>query len=500
MAEERMTPDGGRASWLWTELFRTFQVALDPKKLALAAVGLVATAFGWWLLSLVFFGLTAAPNAMDYTPEVMQQRNANLTAEQAKEKADKELAAANARHALLTRLAGPGGTFRTWPWNENRGPNPFLMATGQLREPVFERGRFLNWLLTEQFPVLIEPLVKFLTPLALLFSPNAGTVTQLYLLLITLWNLVVWSFFGAAITRIAVVQIAGQDRAGLGESIRFVASRYGHYLAAPVVPIVVVAGLTLVGVLYGLIHLIPLLGDVINAFFWPILILLGFAQAMLLVGLIGFPLMYPTISAEGTDTFDALSRTYSYVFQGPWNYLFYGFIAVVYGAVLVFFVTFMGSLVVYLGKWSVGQTPGNQYLERPPENLFIYAPTSFGWYELLGGDRASPNLAWWNHFSAGMVSVWVTLVLLLVIGFGYSYFYTASTMIYLLMRHKVDDTDLDEVYFDEDEPDEPLLPPPPVVASSPTPGVGEMKMVEAPTLRKTEPVAAPAEAKPADGA
>src|SRR5262245_58741763 len=39
----------------WTKLFTAFKVALDPKKLLLAAAGIVAMWFGWWLLSVVFF-------------------------------------------------------------------------------------------------------------------------------------------------------------------------------------------------------------------------------------------------------------------------------------------------------------------------------------------------------------------------------------------------------------------------------------------------------------
>ena len=64
------------------------------------------------------------------------------------------------------------------------------------------------------------------------------------------------------------------------------------------------------------------------------------------------------IRSEGSDTFDALSRSYNYVFQSPWNYIWYSLVAVAYGAVLVFFVGFMGSFVVYLTKWSLSQTPG----------------------------------------------------------------------------------------------------------------------------------------------
>src|SRR5437868_14477275 len=54
----------------WTVLFRGFQVALDPKKLLLAAAGIMAMAFGWWLLAVIFFSARAAPPIWptDYQP------------------------------------------------------------------------------------------------------------------------------------------------------------------------------------------------------------------------------------------------------------------------------------------------------------------------------------------------------------------------------------------------------------------------------------------------
>ncbi len=110
-------------------------------------------------------------------------------------------------------------------------------------------------------------------------------------------------------------------------------------------------------------------------------------MAVVLIGLLGWPLMNPTISAEGSDSFDALSRSYSYVFQAPWHYLWYTTVALAYGAVLVFFVGLMGSLMVYLGEWGVSQAPflssSNPASDREPTYLFVNAPTSFGWRDLL---------------------------------------------------------------------------------------------------------------------
>ena len=94
-------------------------------------------------------------------------------------------------------------------------------------------------------------------------------------------------------------------------------------------------------------------------------------------------MMYATISAEGSDSFDAISRSYSYVYQSPWHYIWYSLVALAYGAVVVFFVGFMGSLIVYLGKWGVSQTPFIETADRDPSFLFVHAPESFGWRALL---------------------------------------------------------------------------------------------------------------------
>src|SRR5256885_10058296 len=76
MADERI---GGpeteeRTYWGWTELFRTFQVALDPKKLLLAAVGILVMFAGWWVLSRAFYGSRSAPKDTDYSVPAYQTK------------------------------------------------------------------------------------------------------------------------------------------------------------------------------------------------------------------------------------------------------------------------------------------------------------------------------------------------------------------------------------------------------------------------------------------
>jgi hypothetical protein len=489
---------GATRPWLWTELFRTFQVALDPKKLVLAAIGLVVAWAATALLSAIFFSMKSEPLLKDYPDDTYLKRGDSP--EVAHRKANDAYSNDRISYEFARSLAGKdefgnGGVFRVYPWNENRGPNPYLLIAGQTHHGSGVAGVW-EWIKHDGIRVMLEPLRKFLSPVSKMLDPRADFTTRIYLLLVALVTLATWAFFGGAITRIAVMQLAGKDPPGMTDALRFVCQKYVHYVAAPLVPILFVAGIVLITVVgFGLIYLIPYLGDLFDGVLWPIVLLLGFAQALLLVGLVGYPLMFATISAEGSDTFDALSRSYNYVYQAPWNYLWNATVAIVYGMALVFFVGFMGSMVVYLSKWSIAQTPGTGQIEsRRADHLFMYAPTTFGWRDLLV-DRPElktsataeernaymdKSLSGGNYISARLIQAWTILVVLFVIGYGYSYFFTSSTMIYLLMRHKIDDTELDEVYSEDELPDEPLLPP----TTLPGPGAQpQVQMVDPPTLR-----------------
>jgi hypothetical protein len=424
----------------------------------------------------------------------------------------------------------PYGRLRTWPWFEDRGPNPYLLITGRattygddgVRPVPWERGEFFAWVARDQVPVLIEPLVKFLRPIVYLFDPGAGGWNRLYLILVVLWTLLSWGLFGGAITRMAAVQVARpNEKVGMTEAFRFASSRYKSFFSAPLFPLLFLLVLTVFLIIFGLVQEWTFFfGDIFVAgLFWPLVLLVGLIMAVVLVGLVGWPLMYSTISAEGSDSFDAISRSYSYVYQAPWQYLWYSIVAIVYGAVLVFFVGLMGSLMVYLGKWGVSRAPTIE--SREPTYLFVFAPTSYGWRDLLLYNQPETetvpvvhnsgtvgqeltlsktyrdSMTWHNYVGAILVSIWIYILFLMVVGFGYSYFWCAGTIIYLLMRRKVDDTEMDEVHLEEEEFEEPA-PRPSSAAATTAPAAdaaGGRTMVEAPTLR-TPATPAPATVPP----
>jgi hypothetical protein len=426
--------------------------------------------------------------------------------------------------ALRTPRFKPYGRLRTMPWFEDRGPNPYLLVTGNyvvvnddgtVTNVPWTRGGFIAWLFGEQAPVLLEPLVKFFRPLIYLFDPAGGFLNRVYLLLVIVWLLATWALFGGAITRIAAVQVARtNERVGLFESLKFVWTRYKSFFCAPLFPLLFLFVITVVLFFFGLLEVyLFVVGDLLMPLLWPLVLLAGLIMAVVLVGLLGYPLMYSTISAEGSDAFDAISRSYSYVYQAPWHYLWYSLVAVIYGAVLVFFVGFMGSLLIYMSKWSVALAPAPD--TREPSYLFMWAPTSYGWRDLLlykstnatvvpevsnsgklvpvaklqvNKDYYEPN--WHNYWAAFVMSVWLYILFLLVLGFSYSYFWTASTIIYLLMRRKVDDTELDEIHLEE-EPEQTWTPPAttPPAAEPPKSNAVPVQMVESPILRTPPPAA-----------
>lgn len=376
--------------------------------------------------------------------------------------------------------------LRTLPWFEYRGPNPYMVLTGGVKDATAstpDRAKFsmAGWFFGEQMPVLLEPLIKFLRPVIYLFEPNAGFWNRLYLFAIILWTLFTWAFFGGAICRMAAVQLARNEKVGLREALAFAKQRIRSYFFGPVLPLLFLGLLTFFLIIFGLlIGHTYFFGDIfLVPLFYPLVLIFGLIMAVVLVGLVGYPLMNPTISTEGTDSFDALSRSYSYVYQAPWQYVWYSFLALLYGAVLIFFVGMMGSLMVYLGKWGLSQAPwlysAETNRDREPHYLFVWTPTSFGWRDVFlmdsphavaeprhtasgivttgyrMSDEYMKNVSIPNYIGTVFVSIWIYLFFLLILGFGYSYFWTASTLIYLLMRRHVDDTELDEVYLEDEE-------------------------------------------------
>ncbi len=373
----------------WVNVFRAFRIAAGVRVLALAAVGTLLTAIVWWFFGMLFLPAEDAPSA-------------------------------------ATAWLAP---YRVCPWKtvtEQFVPDkPILpgvperldhlvppVETWQPRDPLFG-----SW-------------SQLTRPLWSIFDLHIGLREFVCLALCGLGAAAVWALFGGAISRIAAVELASEEHLGLTAALRFAARKWISYFAAPLLPL---AGIAAVAVPIFLVAWLLQFdfGLFLLALGWPVLLLLGFVVVLLLVGLLfGWPLMWPTISAEGTDSFDALSRSYAYVFQRPLHYLFYAAVAALLGWLGWLLVRNLAAAVAWITYWAASWTAGYPRVEA------IVAGQS-----LEGIARAG----------AVVIHYWVGCVKLIAAGFFFGYFWVASTAIYFLLRRNVDNAPLDEVFLDADE-------------------------------------------------
>ena len=138
-----------------------------------------------------------------------------------------------------------------------------------------------------------------------------------------------------------------------------------------------------------------------------------------MLGLIfGWPLMISAIATEGSDSFDALSRTYAYIYQRPLHYLFYVCLAILFGMLGWFFLVFFANFALETTQWIAN-------------------------WVVLGANGESAAL----RGSFAVIRCWNVIFKLLIMGFSATYFWTAAVAIYLLLRRDTDAVELDEVYI-----------------------------------------------------
>jgi hypothetical protein len=306
------------------------------------------------------------------------------------------------------------------------------------------------------------------------------------LLLCGLWALLVWSLFGAAITRSAALWFAREDKLGFRRSLGWGVAKWPAYFGGALFPLlgVLLAVIPAFGI--GLLLKFGGFFALLAGILWFVVLLCALFIAILLVGLLfGWPLIWGTISVEGTDSFDAVSRSYSYTYQRPVHYLFYAIVAGILGmlgwiAVIIFY-RGVETYSFWAASWGSGVVQTAQVQE------VITRLNEIDLIERRGGiseaeakaRRTSLRQQYGTLFVAGAEAVrfWLIVVRTLAVGFLFSYFWCAATYIYYLLRKSVDATEMDEVAVDE-EAETYGLPPlqqepgaPPQIADVPPPAV-----------------------------
>jgi hypothetical protein len=325
---------------------------------------------------------------------------------------------------------------------------------------------------------------KFHRALYSLFAPNISDVLAniadcfkaiiwafryhfVYCAVFFIMKFIVICLAGGAICRIAALQFARGERPGLFEALRFSKKQFLNFFFAPMFPLLVMIGLSVCILALGLIVAIPYAGELILVFpvLIPVPVLLALAAGSIIaffaIGLVaGFGLMFPAVAYDNSHWLDAsMNRSVHYVYSKPWHMGFYTGVAAVYGAICYIFLRLFAFLLLwvtqqsfYLGAKSISRLLAWLNVEtRVLDKVAAIWPEP-GFMNLLG--TAHPEPATWSQSVAAFLVYLVSLIVIgLLISFIMSFYFSASTIIYSLVRKKADNTPLEEIYthFEDDQ-------------------------------------------------
>lgn len=412
----------------WLMLLRAVRIALLARVLVLGALGLIVTALGWWAIDYVFASTT---DPVVNGPEWQ-------------------------------------ATVSDWLWNAS--PEFSIVTSAQSADALF---RQVSSGLAEA-PV---SLWLYLTrPFINLFHGDLTATGFIYFVLCGVWELLVWGLFGGAIARVAALKFTRDEAPDLPAAAKHAVSKLGSYSMAPLLALSGAAVFGLQLAILGAIMRVDFLA-LIAGLIWPFTLLLGLLMAILLIGaLAGWPLMWATVAVEGTDAFDALSRSYAYTYQRPLRLLWYVLVAAVLAAVSMFIVKLFATSAISLGNWAVSwglddvayreivaPLPAPVNPDSATGTLTI-ADSSAGTHSiagetpatvegpLLAASTSETELSGNRWLAAQAIRFWKSFLGALAAGYQAGFLFVAAVGVYLLLRKDIDGAEMDEVYV-EDEPE-----------------------------------------------
>lgn len=156
--------------------------------------------------------------------------------------------------------------------------------------------------------------------------------------------------------------------------------------------------------------------------------------------------MYGAIAYENTDTFDAVSRTYNYVFARPWRLGFYTVIAAFYGGICYLFARLFGYVMLVMSRWFLQLsvwTHGGKGQQFGKLDVIWPRPEYFNYWGI--GIDLSKRVT--ESASSAIVYLEILIISGIVIAFAMSFYFSAGTIIYCLLRNKADNIPLDRLYM-----------------------------------------------------
>ena len=292
-----------RVSWQnlfpWMIIFRTLPVATSATVLILAILGVLVTPVGWLLSESLFINDDLRGNE-PFLAEVAEINRSPYNG--VLQAADNEN---NYVEILGAKFSGP--------------------------RLVFQR--------------IVQPFYS-------IFGGNTSTREFLYFLFGSLWSMLVWSFVGVGITRVCLLRLTRDERAGLDDAFEFGFGNCITSLLAISLPLLAVLLLCLPTFFLGLLLGFDF-GTLVVGALWFVVLVISTVMAVLLLGLLfGWPLMISSVACEGQNSFDAMTRAFAYTFQRPLNYFLYMLVAILFGGFCWLIAFQLTEGIINLGYWS----------------------------------------------------------------------------------------------------------------------------------------------------
>ena len=395
-------------NFLFPKIFQTFRMAIQPSKLIIAFVALAIICLSGWVMD---FSRTviAAPKTQGETTElqiyITNPDKLKSHIENYKESGERR------------------GVFSTlWQFGSIKFHGAlkslFAFDLPGIAANIAEYFKALRWALRYHY---IYSIIFFAITLAVI------------------------SIAGGSLCRIAALQFARDEKPGMTEALQFSTKRFLSLFTAPLALVGIIIFIGIFVFLLGLIGNIPRAGELIMGIFMLLALIAGTLITIVLIGTVaGFNLMFPAIVYDGSDCFDAISRSFSYVYSKPWRMGFYTAIAVVYGAICYTFVRFFAFLLLWVTRWflQLGVWVDNSSKEVNKLAAIWPEPSFMG----LRGSSSLAAANWSESFAAFLVYLVLLVVVGLLVSFVISFYFSANTIIYALMRNRVDNTALEDIY------------------------------------------------------
>ena len=349
----------------------------------------------------------------------------------------------------------------SWIPAESLSPSAARAVAGQASNTIapFE----LTTLLIESAMGSIKVGVMQLDPSAIV----TGTLSLVAGIPMTLWAvgahwfIILFGFYALAVlsisfgiqSRFEAIVVAEHEPPSSDRLIGESGAMAGNFIGAWVTPLIIAGVLAFMIMLAGLVLLnIPVV-NLLGGVLWGLVVLLGLALAITLLGLaVAGALLLPAVAVDGCGGPDAMHRAFCGATTRPLIWLWYVVLIVVgLGLGLIVVETVVGvtvSVTSGLGEtWVFNDVFVEVAAEQSP--VAAAASASAGVTEAPSPESsvaAVPTASWTSVTTASFVAFWMQLLHWLVAGWVLCYFAAATTRAWMALRLRLDGIAKDDIW------------------------------------------------------